>query len=763
MKITSISRKEYLVFFVLALGLTTLLFLPSIAKSLLFVFSKHHHGALPNFIIYADQGQLYTASIVNLSYWLHHGFILQGVDWLTSNGASEFYLRANIPVFYPPLLLMASLFKIYDFHHGVIANFGLIYTHALIGLFFLLLLCKRFFNFSVLPSLFLASLVFLSYAAPQAMKFLPFFMAFSLFPFVLYCTLSTPLITKKSTLFLLSFVYFSYALIGYLPLALMGMSLSLIFALIYWLWIEPSKTLSWKVIAARMLSPMVIAALFSGLGILSMAKFVSYASQPYLHGLEYSAYSLPEAVTNLGALLTSAIVSNAVEHYIVIGLIAFSILLIYLLNFQSLSQGMNEKEQRTFKLSVVIFVFFTLISFGKPIVLSALFFYLVPGLGAMHIYQRYYFFASLFLAIPVTLALKTLIANKPLQSIRYCLGISFIALLAISLGITTGHLTANPIFLWTRLLSELLLLAIALLALLMFSEKGAWTGITLCLILTGLPYYYFLENDFKMDDDIVYSSHQQENAQLIAFFKRHSPKSIIKYANLTSTVYSYVPRNYPWLVQNQINLSNYNGYEEQISQDEKYRAHIPWYGQYNWQWLRRTGADFIIYDKTAYSKYKTDINKYTVGMPKLTLSNGDTVVALNKQFTLYAPGYNPKVFDNGYIQVQHIGNIAPMVSQFSASPQDIHFHLSVKGPKARLTIPFWANRHIRVLVNNVPTKVGLNDGIRYQIFNRGDYKIDLSYHFPLLQAFLYMLMLYYGLLLLVFLYWLYCKLKPRLS
>ncbi len=740
-----LSGQRFLLFIISSVILATLVFIQSIAEIMPLLNHGHlEHGHL-NYALYGDGGVLYSSAIANLSYWLHHGFHLQGIDWSTDNGASEFYLRANLSIYYPLLVLYSFIFKVFDLRHAMVANFAMGYLHTIIAAFFMQLLAWRFFNARFLSGFFFASFTLLAFVSPQLLNFLPFYLAFCLFPLLVYVALSSHRAKSKLALFLLSLVYFSYFFVGYLPLALAGTVMSLVFAAAYLFWIERPTHQSIASLITKTLAPVVIAGVVALPGSLAIVQFVKMASTPGQSELQFSAYSLSEQITNIISSFSTSIIATAPSHYLILGLLGCTFLIAFFFLPGNPLKALTEKQRKLFKFSATALAFILLISFGKAIVGSTLFFYFVPGLGKMHAYQRYFIFILPFFALLVTLALHAIIKEKPIGLLKALSGLFFFATLAISLGLTAHWIKPSPYIFWSELLPILLLITLASLALLLFERKGAWIALIACVFMIGLPKYYFYTNDYVLNKNISLTANKMDNDALLAFFKKNSDHDIIKYVNFLPGEFNYIPRNYPWVFQGHIHLSNYLGYEPQLAMPLAYRRFLAISMANDWSWLRRTGAQFVIYNAKTDPKTQNLIAQYTDDEPTTTFSNGTVIAKLNNQFPSYPKGYKGTVINNGYVQLQYTGT-TPNLTHFKVSPKGYSFDLKIADGKARMNIPFWNNKHFRLQLNGKNTALAMEDHMDYALLDKGNYHVVFSYSNTLLTFFLYLMGIYYLLL-----------------
>jgi hypothetical protein len=194
-------------------------------------------------------------------------------------------------------------------------------------------------------------------------------------------------------------------------------------------------------------------------------------------------------------------------------------------------------------------------------------------------------------------------------------------------------------------------------------------------------------------------------------------------------------------------LSNYIGYDPQLSVPRSYDTMLGFYGSADWDWLRKTGCQFVIYDATAYNKYRKEINQFADPKTKMTLANGETIVKFKENFPQYASGFNHNVFDNGYIQVLYTEK-KPIVSGFKViQGSQISFKIQVLDNRTRIAIPFFPNRHFHLRLIGDPhfgkVPLHLDNGIYYHDLSQGIYHIKIYYENRLLTIFLWLFCFYW--------------------
>ena len=392
-----------------------------------------------------------------------------------------------------------------------------------------------------------------------------------------------------------------------------------------------------------------------------------------------------------------------------------------------------------------------LIIFGEYLRISDLFYYVAPYIGEMHIYQRYLILTNLFFSLFVVIALEYILRNHPQKLIKMTILISFLLTGFVCIELNYNLSVATTIFGFSQfLVIELMLLTLLLISFLIF-DKNASKVITIFLVfIMSLTYFYQYQEALKatLPNPIIWDS-KDELDSFLGFIRSYSNKNIIKYENISDVINeTYIPRNLPWVVQKDIKLSNYMGYDMHLSVEREYSKYISTFGNFDWRWLRLTGCQYIIYNAKAYKKYKEIIDKYIVPSIHITLRSGDVVAKLKPEFSLYNSAFAKKVFDNGYIQVLHTTS-EPQVINFVAKQQEITLHLKVTDTKTRLVLPFWKNSYWRLSINNVVVPFATDNDLYYHDFSAGEYDVKIYARSYLLQMFFFIYIGYWVLWLLV--------------
>ena len=640
-----------------AIFLPTILFMPYLATR------------NPQLLFFGDNAILYFPQFVEGYYMASRG-TMAGIDFLTNNGASAYFLRPNIPAFYPPYQIVYHLFR-FETIEGLARTFVIIlYLHSVLTVYFCMRIGSRYFHLNSGASLLLAVLYFgaisrFSYIMPI------FYFVASLFPFLLYFALRSTEAKVWWRVTLYSLPYVLTFLSGYLPLAVNAVLIVLLFSVAY-LWmnqIENEKSFKQQLI--RLFVPFGFASLIVLPIYIAMLQYNRLV--PGLPGgVWQAAHHLAYQSKDIFSLVTSAFLDSRPQSewpHVVLGLAP--VLLLIIAFTQRGKLAMSSLESKLVAVSILIFSLYLLLAFGQATGLPDLFYFVAPGLGEMHFYGRYLLIASFFFFLAVAITFKHLVqirAGLPIG--KWLAGLCVVMIVVqgyIQFGLSQAGAQLNS----QLLVIELLMFGMVLISLSTKHNFYAYAGAIGVSFFIHAASFNYPVNTFNSSIPPPYVntlSNSLERQELLhKYFKQHSDKSLIKYADLSSNIEKLngVGPNYPWIVQNSIKLSNYMGYELNTSVDRDYIDRFPYYGRVNFPWLLRTGADFIIYEpaSTNYAVEIRDWVDHTV--PELDIGYGYKVAKLldGSGKIDYIPAKNPGDFDNGIVRISN-ANGSAVVTEF---------------------------------------------------------------------------------------------------
>ena len=715
-------------------------------------FSSQLFAPDPQFNFFGDLYNLYFPQFVE-GYHLAKNGTFTGIDFLTNNGASAYFLRPNIPAFYPFYQLVYLFFSFETIEALARAYVGILYAHSVIALYFSMRIGRKYFQMDNATSLLLGVLYFGAVANSYPIP--PFYFLASLFPLLLYFALRSVEESARWRLALYSFPYVLVFLSGYLPLDVNAVSLALLFTVVYFWQVRGEKKQLFSRLI-RLFVPVVLASIVVlpiYFAILKYHKLVPGLPE----GVWYAAHEFSYTSKDIFALLSRAFVgsrpSGGEFPSILLGIAP--VLLLILAFTQRRKIALSPLEASVVAVSMLIFSFYLLLAFGRASGLPDLFYYLAPGLGKMHIYGRFLPIASFFFYLVFAIIFKHLIVMRAELPIARWISGLFVALIVVH---GYGQL-GQPESMWTELLSiELLMIVVILIGMSMHQSIYAYIGVISVSFFIHAANFNSHINWSNLDappphqNEVVFS--QERRDALRNYFKEYSDKKLIKFADLTSSIdkTNGVLLNYPWLVQDTVKLSNYMGYELHTSVDREYLTRFPWFGKVSVPWLLHTEAEFIIYDQAAWGIFAVELEPFiNHEVPEFDIGYGYKAAKLKDASGLvdYIPARSPGDFDNGIVRISNAVGTA-VISGFETDfASYVNFEVDSSLP-ATVHYLLFPNKMMELRIDGEHADVTLKDGLFEFLLTAGHHKIEYRYKNVLHQIFVKEYFVYLVVLLCIF-------------
>lgn len=723
----------------LALILPAMLFMPYLAVK------------NPQLLFFADNANLYFPQFVEGYYMAMNG-TLAGIDFLTNNGASAYFLRPNIPAFYPPYQFVYHLFRFETIGGLARAFVFILYIHSVLAVYFCIKIGRKYFQMDNAASLLLAVLYFGAIA--RFSYFLPiFYFVAALFPFMLYFALRS--VEEKAwwRMVLYSSPYVLTFLSGYLPLAVNAVLIAVLFAVTY-LWtnrIENEKPFAQQLI--RLFVPFGLAGIIVLPIYIAMLRYKKLVSG-LPGGVWQTAHEHAYQSRDIFSLISSAFLASRPDSewpHVILGLA--SVLLLVLAFTQRHKLPMSSLESKLVAASILIFSFYLLLAFGQATGLPDLFYFVVPGLGKMHYYGRYLLVASFFLFLAVSVTFKHLVqirADLPIG--KWLAGVCVIMFAVqgyVQFGLVQPGFQLNP----QLLVIELLMFGLVLISLSTKQSFYAYAGAIGVSFFIHAANFNFPVNTFNYNIPPPYkntiSNSLERQEMLHNYFKQYSDKRLIKFVDISSSIEKLngVGTNYPWMVQNSIKISNYMGYELNTSVDRDYINLFPYYGRVNFPWLLRTGADFIIYEP-ASAAYAVELNDWVDhAVPELDIGYGYKVAKLRDASGLldYIPAKNIGDFDNGIVRVSNANGTAVVTGFETDFVSHVSFQVDSPLPVS-VRYQLFPNKMMALNVDGKRIATVLEDGLLEFTLPSGQHRVEYNYRNRLHQIFTIIYRIYFVLL-----------------
>jgi len=568
--------------------------------------------------------------------------IFSGLDMLTFNGGSEFFLRPNVAGRYPVYDLFYLFGAIVGGLNWPAVKIVILALQCGLSVFFVLKLGRKFFALSRLASVFWAILAtFAAFRFPYT----PYIIIYTLGPWVLYTALKSFHKPTLNQLILYSFPYTLMALGGYLPMALACMFLMLLSAVVYQYYAD-GKTFR----NVRAYMDLLIPPTIAGFVVFPLyLAILIYHSENYgglgTTSLYYAAHDIAHLPSDiLGFLSYSFNIPRAEGGHVILGLLPVVIAGLFLKT--RVSGDENRLNLKPFMVyGTIVFALLLLNSMGRFTGLSDIFHYLVPVFGGMHIYARYLLISFVIFTFVFAFYADRLDSVRDHKGTYYVLWGSAVLVIFLGVGSSSG-LIKIPNWDVEKLIVELSLVAFFLVLLIKSGKKAALSFACAAVFILAAGKLYSYTNWAQRVDQthkgtqLYYQDDLKEKFH--KYLKANSNKDkLIKYVDFSSSIHSdnVILRNYPWMVRDQIKLSNYLGYEIHLARYKGLIPLFPWYGEIDLDYVYNTGADFGIFDIPALDKYKPQINDLIdLTAPRMELKGNKIVVKLSKRNSLYMPG-----------------------------------------------------------------------------------------------------------------------------
>lgn len=737
--------------------------LVAVIFSFVFFFPSLRKGGLEAGVAFTEDAlaELLPQFLMSGYYTSHAVFF--GLDLFTNNGASEFFLRPNLAVYEPLVLLFSPIIR-----HAALPKVALMYmiigaSHAFACTYFTHRLLVRFLKFDLALATFGAVAYAFSVQILNFLWYLPHDLVGWLFPVMIYAGLVARQQFRVTSVILLSAPTFLTLVSGYVPMAIAATALAV--AVIIWLQLMEAQQTGIKAIATSIvqaLAPMALAALVVFPYYLALSEYhalVEIAQRSGASELESIAHDLAESPVNIVRSLSNNLVFSGpqIETTIFFGLVPLSIFVIYLGNAASptLIIGREGNEDKFYRAllrgSLLFYLGSLLIVFGSSSVASDLFYYFVPILGYMHIYQRYLLITQFFLVLAIALMLRKTAIDDDRRLSKILILVLLAAVVFVIYSLDNGFWNHSVIS--GSFVVDLLMAVVFLIFYNVLSYRGVVLSATVFVFLTALQPMYRYSGSSKSfsvhaNKDLVANVGEMDG--VITYFHTHSTKAIVKYVDLVPDARPFVPKNLPWIVASKLKLSSYYGYDLHLGVNYRYRqimgvtlpegdgelAFRP-----DWEWLRLTGAEFAIFEDG--NKFNDpNFAKFVDVRPQVVFrfsGRGRNFVIAPLDF---APGGGrPIVFDNGYIRIRS-DDPRTSVNNFTTNDAgSIGLSVSAHAP-AEVEYLFWPNSHLRAVVDDVGVGAVPERRLLTYDLAAGDHTFRMFYRNRKLQVFLIVYLMY---------------------
>jgi hypothetical protein len=612
----------------------------------------------------------------------------QAMDWSVANGSTPFFLRPNFPNYHPLAFLVSAVVNLSSVQRISFAVTLIQAIHGFLSCYFSFRLCTRYLRMDGYVAAFVAVGYTFSTQMTRGMLIFPYSMIAMTVPMAVYLALDAAILPSMRRTVLASVPVVSILLAGYVPLAMTAIGLAAIGIAVWFLVLQDCVETRKEKLTLT----------FRGWIPLVLGSFVVF---PYYVAIWLNLRAVLRLVSDF--LVYPGPWTEFTLHWGVIGL---AIVILYVVSFDP-SASQEAFRKKLFLGCLIAYVFFMLIIYGEDSVFSAMMFYFVPLIGHMHVYQRYLLFAQFFLAIIFQLMLENAAAKTGRSAAKTLFFVSTLVLVIVAHIAFFGNQPWKDPDINEHFVLECLLTTIFLFVVVSFDRRVA--------LLTATVFMGALATDPFWEASRPDHTYVKMSAKHIAmqpallssaadFMVRNSGKRLTKYHNVSPFFFGFVDQNVPWFVDRDVKLSNYQSYDMHVSTPRPYvlKMHSTVTSRYissldrpDWEWMRQTGADFIIFDP-ANPDNDPRIREF------VDMSDPEQVFTLPDQSVIarlrFPPLNGPRVVaDNGYVRLR--AGAPAGIRSFSTDDGTYMRAVVESNRPSLLEYEFWPHRDIRVEVN----------------------------------------------------------------
>lgn len=521
------------------------------------------------------------------------GQALVGVDNGSFNGASEFFLRPNLPVVYVPLYLFAWLSKFFLPRAMYVIFYA---VHMFYAVLFAQKLAKKYFAISRFQAIVYGS--FITYILGVELWYSSFYIITALAPILLFFLLECAYhrnIQNRLACVLVTILSF---LSGYVTLSLAVVVVNVFFVLVHVNVCEKKfnirksiSFLTYPAIAGLICLPYYVQ-------VLQYVKKFVQSSMTFSDAVFYrlSLSDLLNVLSNYSLLSSSQIEQL---WSISFGFIACVAIILGIKDRVFDRMEHMERWVCGFGFGAYLLILFWANETALPF--SAWFFTFIPILGGMHIPLRY-----LMVLLPITymgimLIYKHLDVERNRKVFRYISWGVCLILAAYLIASKAG--VEMPFVNGDAFIFEMLVLA-------WFAYEAWKVGInhvkTLLIwsiaIIVPITAFFYQTADVYINEtaiqsrSIVYDDDAIENMDnFIAGLENKERYRFVAFDSVEDVPY-YLAANLDWFDQSNYSLCNYMGYEPHLGIPKDYSETLPFYNNIDWKYVADTRADFIMCD-----------------------------------------------------------------------------------------------------------------------------------------------------------------------
>jgi hypothetical protein len=678
---------------------------------------------------------------------------LNGVDVDIFNGATEFFFRSNLPNMYLPSIIFSYL-MLFIPKRLVYILFYIV--HMVISMYFSQRLAQRFFKLNKWISLLFA--ISVNGILLIEAWYLSFYIIASLTCPLLYWSFSALYENKKINLILLSLPYVLAITSGYITVSIALVGLGMVSTLVYGFLFHADGNK--KQIIVNTLIPPIFAGIFSviyGYELLDYVKNVlNRASSTIFDTLYYNLN-----IRNIPLIISSSFTSlYPIEQLQLITIGIVWILIIVLFLYYKCFENMKKEHKILLYSSSLIYLTILLIALGMITPLVLWFYSFIPIFGSMHIPLRYMMVTQPLLYLALCIILQYIPEQKDKKLyIRLSSG-SF--LLVLFLSVMSQYVELKFIN-TASIILELILIGIIFYSIYIKGINNKFTIILWCvtIILPNLNVFYItnevnvLEGVFK-ERSIIYNEQYQD--KLDFFISTLDQKKLYKYTafDSESAVPEFIPGNYSWYDYSDYNLTNYMGYEPQLSVPSDYMSRFWWFNKMDWTYIANTRGDFAILDEQSIQENISVLDKLVDwNNSNSYIDESHRLLKLKKFIPKHYTGVDfvedqANALDNGYFYAYNLSND----SLIHFDTDDSTYFKAIINTNINTEVSFllYPNRYYNYYIDDIKVKPIIDNMQIFIPIPAGEHSISVRYENKLHIISNYLFVVYYSLLVSLILY-----------
>lgn len=637
----------------------------TLATLVFYLPSLIHGSTQAGFMYVGDTVGYYWPMLVKLKWLLsrHH---FTALDFTQYNGSGDFFLTPNFFSCHPlfvlwALLTPASATPGEDAFRALVIGMA---VHGFVACYFSLRLLRRFFGLDF-PTAAFAALAF-AFSVPMIHAhagFPNFVFTAAVLPWAAHAALHFEERPNLRRLLLAALPVSLAFLGGYVPL---GAACLAIAALAVGFRLLTSGDRAWQPVAlVRRCGVALLPFLVGGIVVLpylvAVVYFVKASPVADRHSLHFSAHELAELPQTALRILSFryAVPGPKTEFSLNWGFVALGVFAVFLSSRRAM-EALAPTEWALLKACGGLYFIIALAIFGQYSVVSDLFYYFLPQVGKMHIYQRLLLPAQVAFGVMLALMLKAVAVAKPSPGLG--IGLASFGVLTGLAAFATGHQLplAGSLGLNNYIVYELLLATLAMAALLIPGRRFGMVATSVLFTLPALDQMY----DYSQGHWALPVQQRTHGVALdtaarqgvVDYLRRFDDREIVKYADITPrwlpSGAETFPKEFPSFVLDQDRLCSFMGFNYYLATRADYMQDMPYLGDGrfhpDWERLRRCGLDFAIGLDSDIERLRAlgDDSGEVHRLP-----HGAVIVPLRR------PGTDGPVYDNGFLRVRRQADV----------------------------------------------------------------------------------------------------------